>query len=41
VDAIRDLESKVISDFEKLLAKLNRGYTDVDYCHILQTISFI
>lgn len=41
VDALTNLKNKVIKDFEALLCKLNKGYTDVDYCNILQMISFI
>jgi hypothetical protein len=41
VDAITNLKTKAINDFEALLCKLNKGYTDVDYCNILQIISFI
>jgi hypothetical protein len=35
VDAILNLKSKVITDVEKLLDKLDRGYTEVNYCNIL------
>ena len=41
VDVTVKLQNKAISDFEDLLCKLNKGYTDVDYCNILQIISFI
>jgi hypothetical protein len=41
VDAILNLKSKVITDVEKVLDKLDRGYTEVNYCNILQCISFI
>ena len=41
VDALNSMKSKVIEDFERLLAQLNRGYTNVNYCGILQMISFI
>lgn len=40
-DVLTNLKNKVIDDFDKLLCKLNKGYTDVDYCNILQMISFI
>ena len=41
MDVVSNLKTKVIEDFESLLCKLNKGYTDVDYCNILQMISFI
>lgn len=41
VDVMVNLQNKAISAFEDLLCKLNKGYTDVDYCNILQIISFI
>lgn len=41
VDALTNMKLKVIEDFDKLLCKLNKGYTNVDYCNILQMISFI
>ena len=40
VDAIVDLKKKVITDFNKYLVRLNKGYTD-NYDMILHQIAFI
>jgi len=41
VDALINMKSKVIEDFEELIKLLNKGYLEVNYCNILQMISFI